>query len=86
MRYSTSTAYSFSTDEDSFTDWSENYLGLKDFSQGQVSIQGIDAISGATTTIECEDGIEYNWSEEDRGKFTMFDRTHQRAYYFANTR
>ena len=79
-------AYSFATDETSFTDWSENHLGLKDFRRGHVSIQGIDATSGAATTIECEDGIEYNWSEEDRGQYTLFDRTRRRAYYFAHTR
>ncbi len=80
------TAYSFATDEASFSDWSEIRLGLKNFRQGLVSIQSIDATSGSVTTIECEDGIEYNWSEEDRGQYTMFDRTYRRAYYFAHTR
>lgn len=60
------TAYSFATDEASFIDWSESYLGLKPIRRGHVSIQGIDALSGAATTIECEEGIEYNWVKEDR--------------------
>ena len=84
--FSPLTAYSFATDEASYSDWSKNRLGLKNFRQGQVSIQSIDATSGSVTTIECEDGIEYNWSEEDRGQYTMFDQTHRRAYYFAHTR
>lgn len=84
--YSPVTAYSFVTDESSFAEWSEHYLGLDDRREGYASIQGIDALSGAATTIECQDGIEYSLSEEDRGQCTMFDRTRRRAYYFAHTR
>lgn len=79
-------AYNFATDESSFVDWSQHYLGLDERREGHVSIQDIDPLSGAANTIECPDGIEYNWSEEDRGQYTMFDRTRQRAYYFSQTR
>jgi len=79
-------AYSFNTDETSFVDWSERYLGLEDSREGHVSIQGIDVLSGTTTMIESPDGIAYSWSEEDRGQYTLFDRKQGRAYYFAHTR
>jgi hypothetical protein len=79
-------AYSFNTDETSFVDWSERYLGLKDSREGHVSIQGIDVLSGTTTLIESPDGIAYSWSEEDRGQYTLFDRKLGRAYYFAHAR
>lgn len=78
--------YSFDTDETSFVDWSERYLGLKDSREGRVSIQGIDVLSGTTTLIESLDGIAYSWSDEDRGQYTLFDRKLGRAYYFAHTR
>ncbi len=84
--FSPVTAYSFATDEGSFTEWSKNHLGLNDSRQGYVSIQGIDATSGTITTIECADGIKYNWSKEDRGRYTLFDRARRRAYYFAHSR
>ena len=79
-------AYSFNTDETSFVDWSDRYLGLEDSREGHVSIQGIDVLSGTTTMIESPDGIAYSWSEEDRGQYTLFDRKQGRAYYFAHTR
>ncbi|XZE36094.1 hypothetical protein SH501x_001648 [Pirellulaceae bacterium SH501] len=78
--------YSFNTDETSFVDWSERYLGLEDSREGHVSIQGIDVLSGTTTLIESSDGIAYSWSDEDRGQYTLFDRRLGRAYYFAHTR
>ncbi len=79
-------AYSFTTDEPSFVAWSENYLGLAGVRTGNVSIQAIDPISGKLALVRSENGVEYRWTEEDRGQYAMFDRNGQRAYYFSHTR
>lgn len=79
------TSYSFHTSERSFREWSEGFGDLALVSDIQGSIQYTEP-TGDIRMVSTSDGVEYHWTEEDRGRYTLYDRASGRAYYFAYTR
>ncbi|WP_148080103.1 hypothetical protein [Roseimaritima ulvae] len=89
-------AYEFTIDESGFVVWVESGIGSLESASANVSVQPIttpysvrryDALTAKVTgagAITITDGLYYEWSKEDRGVYAAFDRTTNRAYYYAH--
>lgn len=89
-------AYEFTIDEKGFVAWVESGIGSLESDAANVSLQPITAPYsirrhyGLTTkltgpdSITIANGLYYDWSKEDRGVYAAFDRTTNRAYYYAH--
>ncbi|MEZ6089903.1 MAG: hypothetical protein R3C05_18120 [Pirellulaceae bacterium] len=89
-------AYEFAIKEDAFIEWVESGIGSVESDAAKVAIQPITAPYSiprysslmATLTgpdsITIANGLYYAWSKEDRGVHAAFDRSTNRAYYFAH--
>lgn len=78
-------SYSFQTTEPNFREWSDSFGDLSLVSDIHGSIQYAEP-TGDTRTVSTSNGVEYSWTEEDRGRYTLYDRASGRAYYFKHTR
>jgi hypothetical protein len=78
-------SYSFQTSESNFREWSEGFGDVALVSATGGRIQYAEP-TGDTRMVTTSDGIEYRWTEADRGRYTLYDRPFGRAYYFAHTR
>jgi hypothetical protein len=89
-------AYEFTIDEKGFVEWVDSGIGSLESDAANVSIQPITApysirrynslaenLTGADS-ITITNGLYYDWSIEDRGVYAAFDRTTNRAYYYAH--
>lgn len=89
-------AYEFTIDEKGFVKWVESGIGSIESEAANVTVQPIKApytirrycnlAPGLTgqDSITVVNGLFYNWSKEDRGVHAAFDRTTNRAYYYAH--
>lgn len=89
-------AYEFTIDEKGFVEWVESGIGSLESDAANVSIRAtkepytiprytsLMESSTAPESITITDGLYYDWSEEDRGIYAAFDRTSNRAYYYAH--
>jgi hypothetical protein len=89
-------AYEFTIDEADFIAWVRSGIGSIESDAANVPLRPITtpyeirrfyALSSGlagpdSTTIA--NGLYYHWSKEDRGVYAAFDRTTNRAYYFAH--
>lgn len=90
------TAYEFTIDEKGFVEWVESGIGSLESDAANVSIQPItvpysirryNSLTANLTgpdSITIANGLYYDWSKEDRGVYAAFDRTNNRAYYYAH--
>lgn len=83
--YMPNTAFSFQTTEANFNTWSRTFGGILLISDRSGSIFYIEP-TGEGHAVSTGDGIEYGWTEEDRGQHTLYDRPSGRAYYWSHTR
>jgi hypothetical protein len=89
-------AYEFTIDEKGFVNWVESGIGSLESEAANVSIKPIavpysiqryKSLTANLTgpdSITIANGLYYDWSKEDRGVYAAFDRTTNRAYYFAH--
>ncbi|MCA9201927.1 MAG: hypothetical protein KDA59_02740 [Planctomycetales bacterium] len=89
-------AFEFTIDEKSFVEWVESGIGSFESQAANVPLQPITGpysirrYSSLTSELSgpelvtITNGLYYDWSEEDRGVYAAFDRTTNRAYYFAH--
>ena len=89
-------AYEFTIDEKGFEEWVESGIGSLESDAADVSLQPITvpysirryyALTANLTgpdSITIMNGLYYDWSKEDRGVYAAFDRTTNRAYYYAH--
>lgn len=83
--YMPNTSFSFQTTEENFHKWCGT-LGdvvLQSDRSGTIFYITPD---GSGRQVSADDGIEYGWSEEDRGVHTLYDRNTGRAYFLSHTR
>lgn len=89
-------AYEFTTSECAFVEWVEGGIGSLESEAAGIPLQSITSsftiqrygmlapeLGGPEYGI-IADGLYYEWSVEDRGVYAAFDRTANRAYYFAH--
>lgn len=89
-------AYEFTIDEEGFVEWVESGIGSLESDAASVSLQpitapysirryyGLTANLTGPDSITITNGLYYDWSKEDRGVYAAFDRTTNRAYYYAH--
>ncbi len=89
-------AYEFTIDENGFVEWLESGIGSLESDAANVSLQPItvpysirryNSLAANLTgpdSITIANGLHYDWSKEDRGVHAAFDRTTNRAYYYAH--
>ena len=75
--------YSFDTSELGFYEWVEENgrSGLSGPEFGPSSIAAYDQVSERIASLEIEDAISFDWWEEDRGWYMVYDRAAKRAYF-----
>lgn len=90
-------AYEFTIDEKGFVNWVESRIGSLESEAANISIKPIavpysiqryNSLTADLTgpdSITIANGLYYEWSKEDRGVYAAFDRTANRAYYFAHS-
>lgn len=89
-------ACEFTIDETAFINWVDSGIGSLESQAANISLQPITTpytirrfnnlssdLSGSDFATISE-GLYYSWSKEDRGVYAAFDRTRNRAYYFAH--
>jgi hypothetical protein len=90
-------AYEFTIDEQGFRDWVESGIGSLESQAAKVQIQPIQGghviyryyhfapdLQGPDQATVTQ-GLYYSWAKEDRGVHAVFDRSSNRAYYFAHS-
>ncbi len=90
-------AYEFTINEKGFVNWVESGIGSLESEAANISIKPIavpysiqryNSLTADLTgpdSITIANGLYYEWSKEDRGVYAAFDRTANRAYYFAHS-
>lgn len=89
-------AYEFTTTESAFVDWVNSGIGSFESQAANVSLRPISPqytiqrFCSLSTDLKGQElttiakGLYYDWSKEDRRVKAAFDRTSNRAYYFAS--
>ncbi|QDT44951.1 hypothetical protein Pan241w_50680 [Gimesia alba] len=89
-------ACEFTIDEIAFINWVDSGIGSLESQAANISLQSITTpytirrfnnlssdLNGSDFATISE-GLYYRWSKEDRGVYAAYDRTKNRAYYFAH--
>jgi hypothetical protein len=89
-------AYEFTVDEPIFREWFNSGIGSVESESAGIPLKEIvspftitryNALSpelSGPDAISVTIGLYYSWSKEDRGVYAVFDRTTNRAYYYAH--
>lgn len=81
--------YEFDTSPEGFAAWVQAKAKHRKFAgpvAGKVTTQAYEYARRQAYRLEIEDGIQYQWKENDRGEYLTYDRARGRAYNFSHTR